>query len=92
MNKSALEELQEVEAHAKKLREQVTPDVTNRMAEIVKEINQLAAEGQALADTSRLQFDLSGLNFLPYGAGGLCYNPVKSEWDDEGWSSSSMGC
>lgn len=87
-----LAELAELEAKAKALREEVTPTVTERMNQITKEINALAAEGVKLADEAKIEFSLAGLDFLPYGSGGLSYNPVRSQWDDEGWSSSSMSC
>lgn len=87
-----LAELADLEAKAKAIREEVSTSVVGRMAEITKEINALVAEGVKLADETQVEFYLGGLDFLPYGAGSLNYNPMESDWDDERWSSSSTGC
>lgn len=77
---------------------EIKDQVTTEMASIAGQINELVKQGVEMADASGLTFDLSSLDFLPYGAGGLQYLPKGAGRNDyygygsDGWQSSSSSC
>ena len=87
-----LTELAQLQSRVRELTQEVGPEVKARMSAIVTEMNALAAEGKRLADDSGMEFDLSGLNFLPYryDLGSVSYRPNEGRFED--WNSSSAYC
>lgn len=92
MKNTKIEELANLQKRVKELKSELGPEVTQRMGQIVEEMNALAAEGIQLANNSGIEFNLSGLNFLPdnFRYSDISYRPDEGRVED--WESSSAYC